>query len=149
MPHSKVVRAANLALKSSAKAARALADAEDAQIKSTLAQLVKLTLTKLELKMTQFEELEEILEDERKSLEAARLALVNERLNLKKTLDSVRAEIQKNGGVVPVGNPVVQGALNAPLGTTGQGTLVNEVPVGQMFDASNGPVQDAQMVQLS
>lgn len=145
VPHSKVVRAANLALKSSAKAAQTLADAEDAQIKSTLAQLIKLTLTKLEIKMSQFEELEEILEEERKSLEAARLALVNERLGLKKLLDNVRSEISKNGGVVP-GSAV--NALTAPLGTTGQGTVANEVS-GQAFDASNGPVQDAAMVQLS
>ncbi|KAJ7628781.1 hypothetical protein FB45DRAFT_979468 [Roridomyces roridus] len=40
---------------SSAKAALALADAEDAQIRSTLASLIKLTLSKLEMKMTQFE----------------------------------------------------------------------------------------------
>ena len=145
VPHSKVVRAANLALKSSAKAAQALVDAEDAQIKSTLAQLIKLTLTKLEIKMTQFEELEEILEEERKSLEAARLALVNERLGLKKLLDNVRSEIAKNGGVVP-GSAV--NALSAPLGTTGQGTVASDVS-GQAFDASSGPVQDASMVQLS
>jgi SWI/SNF related-matrix-associated actin-dependent regulator of chromatin subfamily C len=145
VPHSKVARAAHLALKSSAKAAQALVDAEDAQIKNTLAQLIKLTLTKLEIKMTQFEELEEILEEERKSLEAARLALVNERLGLKKLLDNVRSEIAKNGGV-PGGAAV--GALSAPLGTTGQGTVASEVG-GQGFDASNGPVQDASMVQLS
>ncbi|KAJ7613470.1 hypothetical protein FB45DRAFT_1111985, partial [Roridomyces roridus] len=60
------VRAADLALKSSAKAASALADAEDAQIRWTLASLIKLTLSKLEMKTTQFEELEDILEEERK-----------------------------------------------------------------------------------
>ncbi|CAA7268231.1 unnamed protein product [Cyclocybe aegerita] len=97
LPHSQVVRAADLALKSSAKAAQALADAEDAQIKNTLSQLIKHTLTKLELKMSQFEELEEILEEERKALESARMGLVNERVNLKRMLDAVRAEIAKNG----------------------------------------------------
>ncbi|KAH9973906.1 SWIRM domain-containing protein [Lactifluus volemus] len=39
-------------LSSSAKAASALADAEETQIRSTLAAVIKLTLTKLELKMT-------------------------------------------------------------------------------------------------
>ena len=90
IPHSKVVRAATIALKSSAKAAKELADAEDTQIKSTLASLIKITLTKLELKMSQFEELEELLKDERRSLESARTALVGERVNLKKTLDQVK-----------------------------------------------------------
>ncbi|KAJ7801852.1 Smarcc1 protein [Mycena olivaceomarginata] len=79
--------------------AAALADAEDTHIRSTLASLIKLTLTKLELKMGQFEELEEILEDERKGLESARMALVGERLNLKKMLDNVRNELARNGGM--------------------------------------------------
>ncbi|KAF6764153.1 SWI/SNF complex protein [Ephemerocybe angulata] len=148
LPHSKVARAAHLALKSSAKAAQTLADAEDAQIKSTLASLIKLTLTKLEMKMTQFEELEEVLEDERKGLEAARVALVNERLGLKRLFDGVKADLAKTGGHAQPGSVAAQ-ALGVPLGTTGQGTVVNEVPVGQSFDGSNGPLQDASTVQLS
>ncbi|KAG2008515.1 Smarcc1 protein [Coprinopsis cinerea AmutBmut pab1-1] len=148
IPHSKVARAAHLALKSSAKAAQKLADAEDAQIKSSLAQLIKLTLTKLELKMSQFEELEEILEEERKSLESARLALVNERLGLKKLLDGVKAELAKTGGVVQPGSAAMN-ALNTPLGTTGQGTVAAEVPGTQSLDGNNGPAQDAQMMQLT
>ncbi|KAF9479779.1 SWI/SNF complex protein, partial [Pholiota conissans] len=146
VPHSKVVRAADLALKSSAKAAQALADAEDAQIKSALAQLIKLTLTKLELKMSQFEELEEILEEERKSLESARLGLVNERVNLKRVLDSVRAEISRNGVGQGVVNVVSQAGPH-PIGTTGQGTLVTEV--GSASAQSDvGPVMDGANLQL-
>lgn len=97
IPHSKVVHAADLALKSASKAAGALADAEDLQIRPTLASLIKLTLTKLELKTAQFEELEELLEDERKSLESARMALVNERVNLRRLLDNVKSELAKHG----------------------------------------------------
>jgi SWI/SNF related-matrix-associated actin-dependent regulator of chromatin subfamily C len=140
VPHSKVVRAANLALKSSAKAAKALADAEDTQIRSILASLIKLTLTKLELKMTQFEELEEILEDERKGLESARMALVAERLNLKRTLEGVRNELARNGinGIPPP----------ASLGTSGQGTLTNEVQSTIPMDGESGPVSDGSMLQL-
>ena len=90
LPHSKVVRATELALKSSAKAAQTLATAEDTQIRTALASLIKLTLTKLELKMSQFEELEDLLEEGRKALEAARMGLVNERVGLKRMLDAVR-----------------------------------------------------------
>ncbi|KAF8888641.1 SWIRM domain-containing protein [Infundibulicybe gibba] len=133
VPHSKVVRAANLALKSSAKAANALATAEDTQIRSALASLIKLTLTKLELKMSQFEELEDILEEERRGLESARTALVGERLNLKKMLENVRGEVAKNVG--------------AGMGTTGQGAVVTEVQGGAMGD--EGPVDDGSMLQLS
>lgn len=145
LPHSKVVRAADLALKSSAKAAQALADAEDTQIRSTLAQLIKHTLTKLELKMTQFEELEDILEEERKALESARMGLVNERVGLKKMLDAVRTEIAKNG-VGPGVVGVVQQAGPSVMGITGQGTQMSEVT--GILQGDGGPVPDGAMLQL-
>jgi SWI/SNF related-matrix-associated actin-dependent regulator of chromatin subfamily C len=144
LPHSKVVRAADLALKASAKAAKALADAEDAQIRSSLASLIKLTLTKLELKMSQFEELEDILEEERRGLESAKMALLNERLGLKKMIDNVRSEIARNGGMVS--NAMV---ANLGMGTTGQGTMVNEVQQGMPMDGDSGPINDGSMLQLS
>ncbi|KAF8902327.1 SWIRM domain-containing protein [Mucidula mucida] len=136
IPHSKVVRAADLALKSSAKAATALAEAEETQIRSTLANMIKLTLTKLELKMSQFEELEEILEDERKGIESQRIALVQERANMKRTMESLKAQM---------------GASVGPMqfGTTGQGTVVNEVQPSASLDGNMGPVEDASMLQLT
>ena len=149
LPHSKVVRAAELALKSSAKAAQTLATAEDTQIRSALASLIKLTLTKLELKMSQFEELEDLLEEERKSLEAARMGLVNERVGLKRMLDAVRLEIAKNGGVGGGGvGAAVMMASNAGLGTTGQGSVVMEVGNGST-QSDVGPVVDGSTLQLS
>lgn len=147
VPHSKVVRAANLALKSSAKAAQSLADAEDTQIRSTLASLIKLTLTKLELKMAQFEELEDILEEERKGLESARMALVSERLGVKKMLDNVRSEIAKNGGEA-LGSVVSTLVAPGAFGTTGQGTVLTEVGNGPM-EGISAPVQDGSMLLLS
>jgi SWI/SNF related-matrix-associated actin-dependent regulator of chromatin subfamily C len=150
LPHSKVVRAAELALKSSAKAAQSLAAAEDTQIRSALASLIKLTLTKLELKMSQFEELEDLLEEERKTLEAARMGLVNERAGLKRMLDAVRVEIAKNGGVVggPAVGAAVMMASNSGLGTTGQGSVVMEVGNGSV-QSDVGPVTDGSTLQLS
>lgn len=147
LPHSKVVRAAELALKSSAKAAQSLADAEDAQIRSTVAQLIKLTLTKLELKMAQFEELEEIVEEERKALESARLGLLNERIGVKKMLDAVRAEIARNGVGPGVGMVVQQQNAMGAMGTTGQGTVVNEVQP-QSLQGDGASVPDGQTLQL-
>jgi len=142
LPHSKVARAADLALKSSAKAAQSLADAEDAQIRSTLASMIKLTLTKLELKMSQFEELEDILEEERKGLESTRMALVQERLGLKKMVDNVKSLITKNGSGV-------NGLGNVTLGNSGQGTVVNEVQPGTLMEGGMGPVDDGSMLQLT
>ncbi|OJA09871.1 hypothetical protein AZE42_06261 [Rhizopogon vesiculosus] len=139
LPHSHVVRAAQLALKSSAKAAQNLADSEDVHIRSTLASLIKLTLTKLELKMAQFEVLEDVLEEERKGLESARMALVNERVNLKRMLDGVRSELAKNSRTsIPPTN----------LGTTGQGTVVAEVPSSTTLDGDSGPQNDGEFAQL-
>ncbi|GLB42267.1 putative SWIRM-domain-containing protein [Lyophyllum shimeji] len=142
VPHSKVARAAGLALKASAKAAQALADAEDTQIRSSLAQLIKLTLTKLELKMQAFDELEGILEEERRSLETERMKLVAERTGLARMLEGVRAEMSKTGSVNLA-------AVN--MGTTGQGTVVQEVQqgVGMEITGEGAPVQDPSMLQLS
>ena len=141
VPHSKVARAANLALKASGKAAQALADAEDSQIRTALASLIKLTLTKLELKMSQFEELEDILEEERRALESAKMALLNERLNMKKMIDSVKTELARTGTAT---NAIASG-LN--MGTTGQGTI--PVEVVQNLDGESGPYPDASMLQLT
>ncbi|KAJ3491310.1 hypothetical protein NLI96_g798 [Meripilus lineatus] len=147
---SGIQRAAQLALKSSAKAAQSLVEAEDAQIRSTLATLIKLTLTKLELKMAQFEELEELLEDERKGLESARMALVGERVGLKKMLDNVKGELAKHnngtGSAAAVG-----GAMNeaqTALGSSGGGTKLSEVPGGAPVDGDLGPVNGGEIAQL-
>jgi len=144
IPHSKVARAADLALKSSAKAAKALADAEDTHIRSTLSSLIKLTLTKLELKMSQFEELEDILEEERKGLENARMALVSERVGLKRVLDTVREELAKNGQT-----DVPPAVAQANLGTTGQGTVINEVQAQTAMEGDSGPISDGNVAQLT
>ncbi|KAH9939552.1 Smarcc1 protein [Amylocystis lapponica] len=150
IPHSKVVRAANLALKSSAKAAGALADAEDAQVRSTLAALIKLTLTKLELKMAQFEELEELLEDERKGLESARMALVGERATLRRALDNVKSELAKNVVVASSGVVAAGGQAQAALAASGQGVAsrVSEVPAGTSTDGDLGPVSGGSVASL-
>ena len=140
IPHSKVVRAAKLALGASAKAADTLADAEDVHIKSTLANLIKLTLTKLEIKMAQFEELEELLEEERKGLESARVALLNERLTVKQSLEAVRAELQSNG----IDTGVIQN-----MGYTGQGTRVAGVQDGSPLEGVGGPIPGGSMIPLA
>lgn len=149
IPHSKVVRAATIALKSSAKAAKELADAEDAQIKSTLANLIKLTLTKLELKTSQFEELEELLEDERRSLESARMALVGERVNLKKMLDNVKTELAKHAAGTGSAASVNAAASQAQtvLDASGQGTRAQEVQ--GPAEGDEGPVPGGTIAQLA
>ncbi len=68
-------------------------------------------------------------------------------MNLKRMLDGVRAEIARNGvgpGVVGV---VAQGGPH-PMGTTGQGTLVNEVGASTA-QSDVGPVPDGEALALS
>jgi SWI/SNF related-matrix-associated actin-dependent regulator of chromatin subfamily C len=100
----------DLALKASAKAAKleALADAKDTQIRLSLASLIKL--------MSQFEELEDILEEVRRGLESKKMALLNEWLRLKKMIDTAKSEIARNGGMV---SDVM--VANLGLGMTGRG----------------------------
>ncbi|KAF7318972.1 SWI/SNF complex protein [Mycena chlorophos] len=143
VPRSQAARAADLALKSSAKAAAALAETEDREIRSTLSSLIKLTLSKLELKMSQFEELEDILEEERRNLESARTALLNERLNLKKTIEHVRGELARNGGMN------VMQVLSAPgaMGTMGQGPMAHDL--GTLPIDAVGPMGDGNILALT
>ena len=148
VPHSKVVRAATLALKASAKTARELADAEERQIKSTLATLIKLTLTKLELKMAQFEELEELLEEERKGLESARMTLVNERLSLKKMLDTVKTELARQTAGDSTPGTLAAAANQAQAALTANGARVSEVPSASI-EGDMGPITNSTIAPLA
>lgn len=145
---SKVVRAAELALKASAKSARALAEVEENAIRKSLAELIKLTLTKLELKMTQFEEMEELLEEERRSLEQQRLQLAQERQNIKQVMNAVRAEIEKNNPNVPPGAALPQPYNQLQGALAGQGTKVAEIRSGTSFEGDSGPVSAGNYTQL-
>ena len=149
VPHSKVVRAAKLALGSSAKAASALADAEETQIRSTLAAVIKLTLTKLELKMSQFEELEDLLEDERRTLEAARVSLVNERVGLKRVLDGVRAELARHSNGTGSAGAVAAAVAQTGLGNVGQGLRATEVQGNAIAESEGGPSNGGNILSLT
>ena len=149
VPHSKVVRAAKLALNSSSKAASALADAEETQIRSTLAAVIKLTLTKLELKMSQFEELEDLLEEERRTLETARVSLVNERVGLKRTLDGVRAELARHSNGTSSAGAVAAAVAQTGLGNVGQGLRAAEVQGNAVAESEGGPLSGGNILTLT
>lgn len=151
IPHSKVQRAARLALQASTKSAQALADAESQTIRTTLAQLIKLTLERLELKMSQFEEMETVLEEERRALEAQRLALANERTNMRKTLENVRAELAKNSAAAaPPGTAgeALATALSQSAGAHAMQPKVTEVASGTVMEGDAGPVADGTFQQI-
>jgi SWI/SNF related-matrix-associated actin-dependent regulator of chromatin subfamily C len=141
IPDSRIVRAADSALKSISKAATHLASAEDTKVRSSLASLVKLTMTKLELKMAQFEELEELVEEERNRLESAKKGLIAERLGVRTALDEIRAEVARNEYAAAL----AVGQADGIMGTTGQGPRVNEV---DSF-GDKGPIEGASFSQLT
>ncbi|EIW78362.1 SWIRM-domain-containing protein [Coniophora puteana RWD-64-598 SS2] len=156
IPHTKVARAASLALSASAKAAARLAAAEDTRIRSSIQSLVRLTLDKLELKMSMFEELEGALEEERRALEGARIALVAEREGLRRMLEGVRGElgkmsVQDGAGSGSTSNSGGAGsalaAATAPggMGTTGQGTRAVSVA---SLEGGGVPQADGDFAQL-
>ncbi|KAI0298660.1 SWIRM-domain-containing protein [Multifurca ochricompacta] len=149
VPHSNVVRAAKLALSSSAKAASTLADAEETQIRSTLAAVIKLTLTKLELKMSQFEELEDLLEEERRTLEAARMSLVTERIGLKRALEGVRAELARHSNGTSSAIAVAATVAQTGVGSTGQGLRATEVQGTAAAEGEGGPLSGGNIAALS
>ena len=159
IPHSKVARAAHLALSASARAARQLATAEETSIRTALSELVKLSLTKLELKMAQFEEMEELLEEERRSLESQRMALAAERMGLRKAVEAVRAEVAKNaastsGSVTPAMSMMSgTGGVGAAVGaaatvlSAGQGSKVSEV-ADKILAGDAGPSTDGHFAPI-
>lgn len=144
IPRSRAARAADLALNSSSKAASSLVTKEDTHIRSTLTHLVKLTLTKLELKMAQFEEMEELLEEERRNLETARVGLVAERQGIKRVLEGIRAEMARNGSG---GSALPPDAYQAAVNAGSQGTRVTPV-APEAIQGDSGPVLEGNYQQL-
>jgi len=137
IPESRVVRAADLALKSISKAASSLASEEENNIRTTLGSLVKLTLTKMEMKMAQFEELEELVEEERIRLENAKKALVSERLEMRKLMDEARAEMERGQAA----NAHALASAPQAMGFSGQGPMVREVEmIGEMGPIDSGVI---------
>ena len=91
IPRNALERAAATALAAAAARATLLANHETEQIRSLTNQIVKASLKKIELKLTHFEALEELMESERKNLEASRQTLLRERAVVKKSLDEAWA----------------------------------------------------------
>ncbi|GJJ13994.1 hypothetical protein Clacol_008251 [Clathrus columnatus] len=142
---SRVARAADLALKACSRAASTIVSDEEAHIRSTLTKLVQLTLTKLELKMTHFDEMEELLEEERRNLETSRVALVAERQNIKRVLENIRSEMARNGSSAVLPRDAYQTAVDAGS----QGTKAAPVPSDVPLQEDMGPIPDGAYQQLT
>ncbi|CAG8709868.1 10303_t:CDS:2 [Dentiscutata erythropus] len=85
VPRQKLLeRAGATAMGAAAAKAKVLADYEEREIQRLVNAVIENQLKKLELKLQQFEELENALENEKKELEKQRQLLYNERLAFKK-----------------------------------------------------------------
>ncbi|KAF9435509.1 hypothetical protein BGZ76_006137 [Entomortierella beljakovae] len=83
---STLEKAGAIALGSAAAKAKALADNEEHEVKRLVTQVVEAQLKKMELKLQQFEELESVLEIEKRELERQRQQLYLDRLAMKKSI---------------------------------------------------------------
>ena len=84
-----IQKAASTALGAAAAKSKVLADYEDREIQRLVNAVVEAQLRKVELKMTQFEELEQILEYEKKEVERQRQQLFLDRLTLQKAMSKL------------------------------------------------------------
>ena len=73
------VKSASAALTAAAVRAKQLADKEEREIQRNVAQCIELQLKKLEIKMKQFDELEELLKQEREKLNEQQNKVLQER----------------------------------------------------------------------
>lgn len=142
---SRAARAADLALNACSRAASTIVSDEEAHIRSTLTKLVQLTVTKLELKMAHFDEMEELLEEERRNLETSRVALVAERQNIKRVLENIRSEMARNGSAPTLPHDAYQTTVDAGS----QGTKITPVASDVPFEEGMGPIPEGSFQQLT
>ncbi|KAG0337496.1 hypothetical protein BG004_007618 [Podila humilis] len=145
IPRSTLEKAAAAALGSAAAKAKTLADYEEREIQRLVTVVVELQLKKLELKLQQFEELESVMDIEKRELERQRQQLYLDRLAMKKSIMSMQ---EKMILARQTGNPQVFASVSVPLGGvagTGQ-AFQSEVTVRKQHELGeeNGPLSREQ-----
>ncbi|KAK0542469.1 SWI/SNF and RSC complex subunit Ssr2 [Tilletia horrida] len=127
VPRSAVERATAVALEAAAVKAQILANVEERECQRLAEQVIDAQLRKMEIKMQQFEELDSLLEAERRSIEAGRRQLYLDRLAVQRQLGMVTKLLRK-AQMNPSGLRLadVQEAASGAIGLPGQGTVVRE-----------------------
>lgn len=99
---STVEKAASIALGAAAVKAKALAQHEDARLGQLVSRLVAAQVRKVELKLTMFERMEEMLEEEKRKVEIERQNVFKDKVNVQRALDRVEGLIRaaKEGATV-------------------------------------------------
>ncbi|KAF8940045.1 hypothetical protein EDD21DRAFT_336620 [Dissophora ornata] len=137
IPRSTLEKAAAAALGSAAAKAKTLADYEEREIQRLVTVVVEMQLKKLELKLQQFEELESVLDIEKRELERQRQQLYLDRLAMKK---SIMAMQEKMILARQTGNPQVFASVTVPPGGVGGTGMAfqNDVTVRQQQETGQG-----------
>lgn len=137
LPRSTLERVGAAALGSAAAKAKVLADNEEREVRRLVTQVVEAQLKKMELKLQQFEELESVLETEKRELERQRQQLYLDRLAMKKSIMSMQEKFQL---ARQTANPqAIANVTVPPGGVTGSGTTFqNEATVRQQQEQGQG-----------
>ncbi|EAW11961.1 putative RSC complex subunit (RSC8) [Aspergillus clavatus NRRL 1] len=118
---------ATVALATSAARAAALASHEEREMTRLVSAAVNVTLQKFEIKLQQFNEMEEIIEAERRELELARQQLFLDRMAFKRRVKEVQDSFQS----ISLKGPSEESSnLIADAATTGIGNRYNFQPTG-------------------
>ncbi|ORX38569.1 hypothetical protein BD324DRAFT_621425 [Kockovaella imperatae] len=90
-----VERAASIALGAAAAKAAALARHEDARLTQLVNRLVAAQVKKIELKLSMFERMEEMLEEEKRKVELSRQDLFKQKVDLQRQLNVVEGLVKR------------------------------------------------------
>ncbi|KAF9184359.1 hypothetical protein BGZ51_003380 [Haplosporangium sp. Z 767] len=137
MSKSTLGRAGAAALGSAAAKAKTLADNEEREVQRLVSQVVETQLKKMELKLQQFEELESVLETEKRELERQRQQLYLDRLAMKKSIMSMQEKLIL---AKQAANPNIIANITVPPTGAGANTTAfqNEATVRQQQMQSQG-----------
>lgn len=128
VPHNAVERAAAVALGAAAAKAHLLSTFEERECQRLVGQVIEAQMKKMEIKMAQFEELESLLEEERRSLESGRKQLYQDRLAVQRQIAAVH-DLMRKASTQPqsVTHRDVAGVSSAVQGLNQQGPVVRQV----------------------
>ena len=133
LPKNEVEKVAAVALGSAAAKAKVLADNEGREIQRLVNTVVETQLKKMELKLQQFEELESVLETEKRELERQRQQLYLDRLAMKKSIMAMQEKMvlaRQTANVQAVASHIVpHGGLGGSGTVLQNGTGVQQPPV--------------------
>ncbi|PWN31735.1 uncharacterized protein FA14DRAFT_162639 [Meira miltonrushii] len=141
IPKNDVERAASIAIGAAAAKAHVLATFEERECQKLVGQVLEAQMKKMEIKMAQFEQLESLIEEERRSLEISRKQLYADRLNVAKQIQMVQDLVRKaQANPKSVEPKEIQQVNSVQHGLSQQGPIVREANASQHPTAANGNV---------